>query len=50
MEWKWNGNGMEMEWKWNGNGMEMKWNAMQCNYTTNPGDTYLVDLQVSYQG
>jgi hypothetical protein len=31
MEWKWNGNGMEMEWKWNGNGMEMemewKWNG-----------------------
>jgi len=24
MEWKWNGNGMEMEWKWNGNGNEMK--------------------------
>ena len=29
MEWKWNGNGMEMEWKWNGNelgsGMELVW-------------------------
>ena len=38
MEWKWNGNGMEMEWKkirqikwkknlmeWNGKGMEMEW-------------------------
>jgi hypothetical protein len=29
MEWKWDGNAVEMKWKWSGNGMEMqlKWSG-----------------------
>jgi hypothetical protein len=29
MEWKWDGNAVEIKWKWSGNGMEMqlKWSG-----------------------
>ena len=44
MEWKWNGNGMEMEWKWNGNEMEMEWNMEKLSSIPYPVNGTVVFL------